>query len=218
AHHRRTRSVSTEAAARMPYPGLRPFRREETDLFFGREDCINTMIDRLAAARFLAVLGASGTGKASLVRTGFIDALELGAMAPARSAWRVVDFRPGAAPLKNLARRLLETEGKETSRSSSQADIDLLRAYFTRGPRSIVEWCNDGHLPENTNLLLLVDQFEELFRYRDYAGREEAQAFVRLLLESARSARFPIYVALTMRSEYLGVCALIEDLAESITS
>jgi hypothetical protein len=202
----------------MPYPGLRPFRREETDLFFGREDCITTMVDRLAATRFLAVLGSSGTGKSSLVRTGLIDALELGAMAQARSAWRVVDFRPGATPLKNLARRLLETEGAETGRATSQSDVDLLRAYFARGPRSIVEWCNDGHLPENTNLLLLVDQFEELFRYRDYAGREEAQAFVRLLLESARSSRFPIYVALTMRSEYLGVCALIEDLAESISS
>ena len=68
------------------------------------------------------------------------------------------------------------------------------------------------------NLLLLVDQFEELFRYQDYAGREEAEAFARLLLESARSRQFPIYVALTMRSEYLGACALVDGLAEAISS
>ena len=62
----------------MPYPGLRSFRREESDLFFGREGCINTMVDRLAASRFLAVLGSSGTGKSSVVKTGLLDALDLG--------------------------------------------------------------------------------------------------------------------------------------------
>ena len=73
-------------------------------------------------------------------------------------------------------------------------------------------------LPPATNLLLLVDQFEELFRYQDYAGREEAEAFAALLLESARQRKFPIYVALTMRSEYLGACALIDGLAEAIST
>jgi hypothetical protein len=204
--------------ARTPYPGLRSFRREETDLFFGREDCIHTMVDRLAATRFLAVLGSSGTGKSSIVKTGLLDALDLGVMAQAGSAWRVVDFRPGGAPLRNLARRLLETEALEIGHQVSQADVDLLRAFFARGPRSVVEWCADGHLPNGTNLLLLVDQFEELFRYRDYAGREEAEAFAALLIESARNPQFPIYVTLTMRSEYLGACALVESLAETISA
>ncbi len=201
----------------MPYPGLRSFRREESDLFFGREDCINTMVDRLAASRFLAVLGSSGTGKSSVVKTGLLDALDLGVMAQAGSAWRVVDFRPGSTPLANLARRLLETKKPGSGRIVPDAEVDLLRAFLVRGPRSVVEWCGDGHLGEHTNLLLLVDQFEELFRYQDYAGREEAEAFAALLLESARSRQFPIYVALTMRSEYLGACALVDGLAEAIS-
>lgn len=204
---------------RPPYPGLRAFRREETDLFFGREDCINAMVDRLAATRFLAVLGSSGTGKSSLVRTGLLDALELGFMAKAGSRWKIVDFRPGGAPLKNLARRLLETEGGEDANPDIAAqDVDLLRAYLARGPRAVVEWCRSGHLPEGGNLLLLVDQFEELFRYQDYAGREEAEAFVALLIESAREADVAIYVAITMRSEYLGACALIEGLSDAINA
>ena len=98
------------ASLRLPYPGLRSFRREESDLFFGREDCINAMVDRLAATRFLAVLGSSGAGKSSVVKTGLLDALDLGLMASAGSTWRVVDFRPGGAPLKYLAVRLLETK------------------------------------------------------------------------------------------------------------
>jgi hypothetical protein len=210
--------VTIATAARMPYPGLRSFRREESDLFFGREDCINTMVDRLAASRFLAVLGSSGTGKSSVVKTGLLDALDLGVMAQAGSAWRVVDFRPGSTPLANLARRLLETKESAPGGIVADAEVDLLRAFLVRGPRSVVEWCGDGHLGEHANLLLLVDQFEELFRYQDYAGREEAEAFAALLLESARSRQFPIYVALTMRSEYLGACALVDGLAEAISS
>jgi hypothetical protein len=206
--------------SRLPYPGLRSFRREESDLFFGREDCINTMVDRLATTRFLAVLGASGTGKSSVVKTGLLDALDLGLMSAAGSSWRVVDFRPGGAPLRSLARRLLETEagGPETSGNVSETDVALLRAFLVRGPRAVAEWCREGHLPEQANLLLLVDQFEELFRYQDYAGREEAEAVAAMLIECARQRRSSIYVVLTMRSEYLGGCALIEGLAEAISA
>jgi hypothetical protein len=200
------------APLRAPYPGLRSFRPDESDLFFGREDFVTTMVDRLAATRFLAVLGSSGTGKSSVVKTGLLDALELGLMGKARSSWRIADFRPGSDPLRNLAGALLTDEPHATA-----ADLDMLRGFLARGPRSIIEWCRDGNLPAGTNLLLLADQFEELFRYQDYARREETQALVELLLESARSTEFSIYVTITMRSEYLGACALIEGLAEAIS-
>ena len=203
-----------EAGSRAPYPGLRSFRRDESDRFFGREDFVNTMVDRLAATRFLAVLGSSGTGKSSVVKTGLLDSLEVGLMAKAGSSWQIADFRPGSAPLRNLAAALI---GSEAQAAPSDADLDLLRGFLARGPRSVIEWCRDGNLPAGSNLLLLADQFEELFRYQDYARREETQALVELLLESAHSPEFPIYVALTMRSEYLGACALIEGLAEAIS-
>ncbi len=208
--------MTSDRRWRAPYPGLRSFRRDETDLFFGREDCISAMVDRLAAGRFLAVLGSSGTGKSSLVKTGLLDALELGLMDEAGSNWHVVDFQPGGASIKNLARRLIEKEQPDASNEHAAGDVELLRAFLERGPRSIIEWCRAGHLPKGANLLLLVDQFEELFLYQGYAGREQAEAFVALLTESARTKEFPIYVVLTMRSEYLGACALIEDLAEVI--
>jgi tetratricopeptide (TPR) repeat protein len=94
------------------------------------------------------------------------------------------------------------------------------------GPRALLNWCRAGHLPAGTNLLVLVDQFEELFRYQDYSSSEEAEAFVALLLESrqpleaasARTAELPIYVTLTMRSEFLGACSLVQNLPEAITA
>src|SRR5262245_18371960 len=88
------------ARMRLPYPGLRAYRRDETDLFFGRDGCVNEMVDRLAATRFLAVLGASGAGKSSLVRTGLLDALELGFMAKAGAKWMIADLRPCAGQMR----------------------------------------------------------------------------------------------------------------------
>jgi ABC-type arginine transport system ATPase subunit len=90
---------------RPPYPGLRSFKREETDRFFGRDDCIDAMIGRLAAKRFLAVLGSSGVGKSSLVRTGLLSGLEMGLLEGAGSRWWVVDFRPEAAPMRRWRAR-----------------------------------------------------------------------------------------------------------------
>lgn len=201
-------------AGRLPYPGLRAYERDESDLFFGREGCVDEMVDRLAATRFLAVLGASGSGKSSLVRTGLLDALEIGLHASAGPLWIVADCHPGGSAFRNLAEALLSATGDPTPSTDA---IDTLETFLRRGPRSIVEWTADGHLPADHNLLVLVDQFEELFRYGDYAGREEAEAFAALLLESIRTPG-RIHVVITMRSEYLGACALIPGLAEQINS
>jgi PQQ-dependent catabolism-associated CXXCW motif protein len=201
---------------RLPYPGLRPFRHHESDLFFGREGCVDQMVDRLGATRFLAVLGPSGSGKSSLVLTGLLDALEIGLCALAGSRWQIAYMRPENRPVEKLARALLGPADEENP--ISHLDVELLSSYLRRGPRSVVEWCTDGNLDAGTNLLILVDQFEELFRYSDYAGREEAEAFVALLSESARSAEAAIYVTITMRSEYLGACALVPGLTERINA
>jgi tetratricopeptide (TPR) repeat protein len=205
-----------DGAEGAPYPGLRAFRRSETHLFFGREGCVNDMVGRLAKTRFLAVVGSSGTGKSSLVKAGLLNALELGLMAEAGSRWLIPEMRPEGSALRNLAEALLKAEAPQCQRSA--IEVELLRAFLARGPRSVIEWCRAGHLPRGYNLLLLVDQFEELFRYQNYAGRDEAEAFTALLVESAHTDEFPIYVTITMRSEFLGACALMPGLVEEINN
>jgi hypothetical protein len=199
----------TPAAERLPYPGLRSFERDETDLFFGRDSSVNEMIERLGRGRFLAVLGTSGSGKSSLVRTGLMNGVELGLLSNAGSWWRLIDMHPGGDPMRNLAKGLAGSGARG-------AEIEQMRAFLLRGPRSIAEWCADGHLEPGENLMILVDQFEELFRYHNYEGAQEAEAFCALLLECTGIANLPVYVTLTMRSEFLGACSLIDGLAEAM--
>ena len=204
---------------RLAYPGLRAFTADESDLFFGRENCVDDMVARFASTRFLTVLGPSGSGKSSLVRTGFKDALDLGLHPWAGSHWKIADMHPGDQPMHNLAAALVALDPAQNPDGiHNDTDIDLLTAFLTNGPRAIVEWVSGGNLEPGWNLLIMVDQFEELFRYGDYAQREEAEAFAALLMESADDPAFPIHVVLTMRSEYLGACALITGLADRINA
>ena len=82
----------------FPYPGLRPFNREEADIFFGREKQVHQLLDKLGTSRFLAIVGPSGCGKSSLIRAGLIPYLEAGFMAGAGSQWRIAEMRQGIAP------------------------------------------------------------------------------------------------------------------------
>lgn len=195
-----------------PYPGLRSFRRDETHIFFGRETCINDMVQRLAAHRFLAVTGTSGSGKSSLVRTGLLDALDRGLLAAAGADWRFADFRPGNNPLAELAAALITAIGMP----DSEQDRLRVEAMLARGPLGLVEWIESTDLSPDTSLLLLADQFEEIFRFRRGRTGDDVNAFVALLLASAGQRKRPIYVVITMRSDFLGECSQFTGLAEAI--
>ena len=87
-----------------------------------------------------------------------------------------------------------------------------------RGPLGLVELVRETELPGRTNLLVLVDQFEEIFRFRKHEDPSEATAFVNLLLDSAHQADVPIYVVITMRSDFLGDCAVFAGLPEALNA
>jgi uncharacterized delta-60 repeat protein len=194
-----------------PYPGLRPFETQESHLFFGRDQQIAELVGRLDRNRFVAVVGVSGSGKSSLVRAGLIPALERGSVGEAGSRWHMVVTRPAGAPYSSLAADLSKSGLDPSSlRQSSHGLVQVAR-----------------QLPREETLLVVVDQFEELFRYKDrepvteearrarQTAASEASEFVQLLLAASRQQP-PVYIVLTMRSDYLGDCAEFRDLPETL--
>ena len=95
-------SSFTIAVRDNPFPGLRPFEADESELFFGRDEQADDLLGRLSRRRLVAVVGASGSGKSSLVRAGLLPALRRGYLASAGSAWHIATFRPGGSPIANL--------------------------------------------------------------------------------------------------------------------
>ena len=204
---------------RNPFPGLRPFETDEYRLFFGREGQSDALLTRLQRSRFLAVVGTSGSGKSSLIRAGLMPALLGGMMEGAGAGWRIAVMRPGGDPIGNLAKELVKKEvlseaGAGLREDEAEAVIDATLRSSSLG---ILNVAYQGRLGEKEKLLLVVDQFEELFRFREAtSGGDEAAAFVKLLLEAAQQRELSIYVVLTMRSDFLGDCAQFQGLPEAI--
>ena len=204
-----------------PFPGLRPFEFAESHLFFGREDQIDSLIEKLKDTHFLAVVGTSGSGKSSLVRAGLLPALIGGMMSHAGSAWHVALMRPGNDPIGNLAGMLNSRDafGSEEEENRS-LQIAITEATLRRGNLGLVEAVRQVNMPSSENLIVIADQFEELFRVGQRVKKEDAEnhkaAFVKLLLEASGQREANIYVVLTMRSDYLGDCAQFWDLPEAI--
>lgn len=222
----RAASSSFTQPIQAPYPGLRPFQPHEWPIFFGRNEHVADMLTILENHRFLAVVGPSGGGKSSLVLAGLIPALDRGELLTAQSDdWRFVILRPGDAPYSNLAdsaQRHLPNGGPQTFHDG---DVGLTELVLRGSPFGFVEALHDAAVPEQTNVLLLVDQFEELFRFRTQesasgasgvARRDDAAAFVQLLLETAKQTRRSVYVMLTMRTDFLGECDVFDGLPQAI--
>lgn len=206
-----------------PYPGLRPFLRSENLIFFGREGQTDELIERMRRHHFLAVLGSSGSGKSSLVRAGLLPALEGGLMAGARPHWKMAVIRPGERPMFRLASALAELVARPDDPSFQVIPaLTMLETMLGSSSYGLKEAALGPILQPTENLLVVVDQFEEIFRFnegeKDQGAMNEAKAFVRLLLEASASADLPIYVVITMRSDFLGECPRFPQLPEAINA
>ncbi|MEA3052773.1 MAG: hypothetical protein QOG72_1676 [Sphingomonadales bacterium] len=219
--------AATIAQPSRPYPGLRPFSRREANVFFGRDRCIDGMATTLQESRFLAVLGPSGSGKSSLVRSGLFQYLSAGLARKAGSRWTFLDIKhPRTQPYRELAKVTLEAsleaerlrEGKKARERPppSAEETAACELELRRDPLALLRWWRDTPHHEDANLILLVDQFEELFGYSNVKQRDDVEKFIDLLLHSIGKPEIPIYVVLTMRSEFLGGCSLFPDLAAQI--
>lgn len=206
--------MSSAALEIRPYIGLRYFTEADAHLFYGRDEHVAELLAKVAQNRFVAVMGSSGCGKSSLVRAGLLPELRSGMIPEAGPRWKIVQFNPGMAPLRELANAIRSELGVEHAESLVQ-----------EGPLGIARAVGEAKLDPGINVLVIADQFEEVFRYqreeftrgRGAEAAEHCQALTRRLLDAAVQPELPIYVLLVMRSDYLGECAQFPDLPERMS-
>lgn len=193
-----------------PYKGLNYFDEADADLFAGREALTAKLTERILACasnwsadgrRFLAVVGASGSGKSSLVRAGLVPSLRWN---KASSNWNIQVFTPTARPLESLAANLTESSAATASLVNElQRDSHGLQLFIERTFQQ-----------ENAKLLLVVDQFEELFSLCH--SEEERTSFIDNLLTAASGANGNAILILTLRADFYAYCAGYLELREAL--
>lgn len=228
-----------DAFPENPFVGLRPFKSNEGLLFFGRREQTLELLHQLKQSRFLSIVGSSGCGKSSLIRAGLIPKLKAGFLVEQRDQWRVATAKPGDAPVDNLAQALVEAFPEE---SGSAAVMTLAEAMRMTCTQAVVEFLTKRLKDSCANLLLMIDQFEEVFNFGRYGEkeitdtedtrdkdvqlleklererrREEAADYVSIMLGLAQTD-LPVYVVMTMRSDFLGDCDVFYGLPEAMNS
>ena len=189
------------------YPGIRPFDKDDAPYYFGRDAQIEELKARLVSSNFLAIVGSSGTGKSSLVRAGLIPRLEQ------EGSWLIAVARPENSPVTNLASPL---NGDDVL--GGHEDIyepNYTRTHLDYSSRGILDSLKQSKRSEK--LLIVVDQFEEIFRFKDQEeNRDESLRFINLLLTAVNDITSRVYIIITMRSDFLGRCSEFPGLPEKI--
>ena len=183
---------------RSPYPGMMAFEAEDAPVFFGRDNEINRLRERLdqhrtqGSASLLVLLAASGAGKSSLLKAGLLPRLQH------HRHWLATDaLRPQREPLRQLAQVLANATGQiehiETLLAGLQGD------YGVAVLRDCIQQLQTQHQQWDSSLLLTIDQAEELFTTAEPTQTRQLLD----LLAAAQAAQLPVLTLLSMRSDYL---------------
>lgn len=192
-----------------PYKGLDSFSEKDVDLFFGRDAIVSNLVNRLHNLDFIPILGASGSGKTSLLRAGLIPVFKRNksladGIIPPLGQWKDIFITPTANPLSKLATAIFPGDPKRQEELYFQMKDD----HFALR-RAVTENAN----AEKTNLLLIVDQFEELFTLRDEKYEAARTGFIENLLAAASKT---CKIIISIRADFYPHCLQYEGLRKAL--
>ncbi|MEH1981705.1 MAG: caspase family protein, partial [Nostoc sp.] len=191
--------VITQVLDECPYRGLEAFDKQHAKFFFGRQKVVNDIQQKLDLAKFVPIIGASGSGKSSVVRAGLIPQLD-------DSEWQVLEpIKPGFEPLIKLRGAFQQFFTGARKEKQLKDLIDNEQNNLS----AILE-----NLPSSVKLLLVVDQFEEVFT--GGASQQEKQRFIDLLTQVVEITDSRLAVVITMRADFLEPCLQYPSLTQLI--
>ena len=174
-----------QASADCPYRGLECFNEDHAGFFFGREELTAALLDKVQRDRFVAVVGASGIGKSSLVRAGLLSHLKQ------QSQWQIKLLTPTDRPLRSLASAFIEPDASQLDRADQ---LRRAESFLQDGGKGLVQLVQASLpaasiLAERPRMLLVIDQFEEVFTLsRGLHAEQERQQFFNCLLQALELA------------------------------
>lgn len=194
-----------------PYRGLEVFKEKDARWMFGRDEEIGELLEfvRAGKSRFLTVIGASGSGKSSLVMAGLCPVLRNGGLGDGR-AWEIYYLRPGTRPCESLAHVFVSLQ-------ATQAKVNDVRAKMLADSDTL---CTIVKRLSGRKILLVLDQLEELFTEAKLgrgAESSEAISFVRNLLKASNQSR-TLWVVSTLRADFVQRCLEVSVLARVLKS
>ncbi|MEB3294683.1 MAG: caspase family protein [Synechococcales bacterium] len=184
-----------------PYMGLQAFRESDAPYFFGRDRLLEELLGLLEKQSVLAVVGASGSGKSSLVQAGLMAKLRQGDYLPGSEQWWIGRMRPSDRPITALA---------QVFSQGSDRTLEQLEGFLHQGIEGFVYELRSRSQPV---VLLIIDQFEELFTL---APDEDRRRFLDLILGALEFAGDRFKVVLTLRVDFMAPCLEIPQLAEVV--
>ena len=185
----RADSAAPFLRTRNPYRGLAAFEQADADDFHGRDRAVRQMVEILGHERLLVVVGPSGIGKSSVLKAGLLPALAAGAL-PGSETWLVTEMVPGQLPFERLAAAL--------GRVATLAAPDVA-GELAASPRSLDDIAGQL-LADDTELVVVVDQFEELFTQTIDEG--ERRAFLEMISDIAGGAPGVVRLVATLRADF----------------
>jgi energy-coupling factor transporter ATP-binding protein EcfA2 len=201
-----------------PFRGLFAFDEEDALLFYGRDKETDQLVKKLALDRFLAVVGDSGRGKSSLVKAGLIPALHGGRLALATgetACWKVCVARPGD-PFREFAESLAQLDSG-LSAAESIALVAEAKSQMATGTEGLRNAIAGLRMPRATRVLVVIDQFEELFPTA--TGKDEQLRYINTLLAAVPTETdHRIHVVITLRADSYLRCRVHPDLAKRIAA
>jgi WD40 repeat protein len=212
-----------------PYRGLLPYGQAHAAVFFGRDRLTADLAGLLAGTGLVVLTGASGAGKTSLLQAGLVPALARGLQVPGSSSWLQVSITPGSHPLTELSARLAQLNGHDPevvrkSLADAPGEAHLLVGAIVRAAA--------GHQQDDqergpevpglaARLVLIIDQFEEIFADTAEESKQERTAFIDAVCAAATRpagsrAEPPALVVIAVRADYWDRCAAYPQLVRAM--